>query len=163
MWPTRTQHPAVRQAPTPRARGACKATTTSAAAHAAAFSIQRNKARPAAFQCDDRATPPRMKNRHFRRFVLFDFNKRPMKSCSVFLHTLKMMILSLYQVCTASIDELTKRQSRNIAHKAVFGLVLCHTCYAARFSLKHNEKPKSFLEHVSMIVVKLLLRLYAWN
>jgi hypothetical protein len=50
-----------------------------------------------------------------------------------------MMILSLYQVCTASIDELTKRQSRNIAHKAVFGLVLCHTCYAARFSLKHNE------------------------
>ena len=104
-----------------------------------------------------------LKNRHFRRFVLFDFNKRPMKSCSVFLHTLTMMILSLYQVCTASIDELTKRQSRNIAHKAVFGLVLCHACCAARFSLKHNEKPNSFLEHVSMIAVKLLLRLYAWN
>ena len=86
-----------------------------------------------------------------------------MKSCSVFLRTINMMFVSLYQVCMAEIEELTKRQSRNIAHKAVFGLVLYHACCAARFSLKHNEKPKSFLEHVIMIDVELLLRLYAWN
>jgi hypothetical protein len=58
---------------------------------------------------------------------------------------------------------LIERQSRNIAHKAVFGLVLCHTCCDTRLSLKHNEKRKFLLEHDGMIVVKLLLRLYACN
>jgi hypothetical protein len=44
-----------------------------------------------------------------------------MKSCSLFLRTINMMLVLFYQVCMGGIEELTERQSYNIGHMDVFG------------------------------------------
>ena len=71
--------------------------------------------------------------------------------------------MSFSQVCTFGFEETIVQQLLHCLQTPLLTVVLCHTCCAARFSLKHNEKRIFLLEHVSIVAMKFVLRLYLWS